>query len=302
MASPSPRFSSDASLSRAIVAENAEEAHSWWACLMVCRAHQRSPPLAAATLEAVAPAVEAATGPVLLTPRQAWRLGARVDEIDEACPTAGPLTGSKPTPFSLEYVYGMAALTGRSDRVFRKACRRAETALAARKLPLVVHAWSGSGISDEVLRRCESCRQRWMEHRAAGARAAAKREGRRYEGPPWAGVTKRGYLAAAAELRASPGACAMHAAMRSRMHFTGSRMHGCRTHRVQVRSHGWPMDARTLQAGGPSHCSSSPRRRSRMPTTAGPRHARCRRTCACTRARTRVPQTRSAGHLNLGTS
>ena len=265
MASPSPRWASDASLSRAIVAEDelAEEAHSWWACLMVCRAHQRSPPLAAATLEAVAPAVEAATGPVLLTPRQAWRLGARVDEIDEACPTAGPLTGSTPTPFSLEYVYPMAALAGRSDRVFRKACRRAETALAARKLPLGVHAWSGSEISDEVLRRCESCRRRWMERRAAGARAAAKREGRRYEGPPWAGVTKRGYLAAAAELRALPGACAMHAAMRSRMPFTG------RTHRVQFRSHGWLMDACTLQAGGPSHCSSSPRRRSRTPTTAG---------------------------------
>jgi len=207
MASPSPRWASDASLSRAIVAEDelAEEAHSWWACLMVCGAHQRSPPLAAATLEAVAPAVEAATGPVLLTPRQAWRLGARIDEIDEACPTAGPLTGLKPTPFSLEYVYPMAALAGRSDRVFRKACRRAETALAARKLPLGVHAWSGSEISDEVLRRCESCRRRWMERRAAGARAAAKREGRRYEGPPWAGVTKRGYLAAAAELRALPG-------------------------------------------------------------------------------------------------
>ena len=207
MASPSPRWASDAALSRAIVAEDelVEEAHSWWACLMVCRAHQRSPPLAAATLEAVAPAVEAASGPVLLTPRQAWRLGARVDEIDEACPTAGPLTGSTPTPFSLEYVYPMAALAGRSDRVFRKACRRAETALAARKLPLGVHAWSGSEISDEVLRRCESCRRRWMERRAAGARAAAKREGRRYEGPPWAGVTKRGYLAAAAELRALPG-------------------------------------------------------------------------------------------------
>ena len=202
MASPSPRWASDASLSRAIVAEDelAEEAHSWWACLMVCRAHQRSPPLAAATLEAVAPAVEAASGPVLLTPRQAWRLGARVDEIDEACPTAGPLTGSTPTPFSLEYVYPMAALAGRSDRVFRKACRRAETALAARKFPLGVHAWSGSEISDEVLRRCESCRRRWMERRAADARAAAKREGRRYEGPPWAGVTRRGYLAAAAEL------------------------------------------------------------------------------------------------------
>ena len=162
MASPSPRWASDAALSRAIVAEDelAEEANSWWACLMVCRAHQRSPPLAAATLEAVAPAVEAASGPVLLTPRQAWRLGARIDEIDEACPTAGPLTGSKPTPFSLEYVYPMAALAGRSDRVFRKACRRAETALAARKIPLGVHAWSGSGISDEVLRRCESCRRR----------------------------------------------------------------------------------------------------------------------------------------------
>jgi hypothetical protein len=212
--SPSPRWASDASLSRAIVTED-ELAHSWWACLLVCRAHQRLPPLAAATLEAVAPAVEAAIGPVLLTPRQAWRLGARVDEIDEACPSAGPLTGSKPTPFSLEYVYKVSALTGRSDRAFRKACRKVETALAARKLPLAVRVVHGSGVSDEMLRGCASCRRRWMERRAADARDAAKREGRRYEGPPWAGVTKRGFLSAAAELRALPGARAMHAAMHS---------------------------------------------------------------------------------------
>jgi len=221
---PSPRWASNASLSRAIVADDElAEAHSWWACLLVCRAHQRSPPLAAATLEAVALAVEAAIGPVLLTPRQAWRLGARVDEIDEACPSAGPLTGSKPTPFSREYVYEAAALTGRSDRVFRKACRRVETALAAHELPLTVQAVRGSGVSDEVLRRCASCRRRWMERRAADARDAAKREGRRYEGPPWAGVTKRGYLVAAAELRALPGACAMHAVMHSQMHFDSAR-------------------------------------------------------------------------------
>ena len=220
--SPSPRWASDASLSRAIVTDDElAEAHSWWACLLVCRAHQRSLPLAAATLEAVAPAVEAAIGPMLLTPRQAWRLGARVDEIDEACPSAGPLTGSKPTPFSLEYVYGAAALAGRSDRVFRKACRKVETALATRKLPLAVQAVRCSGVSDEVLRRCASCRRRWMERRAADARDAAKLEGRRYEGPPWAGVTKRGYLAATAELRALPGACAMHAVMHSmKQHFT----------------------------------------------------------------------------------
>ena len=212
--SPSPRWASDASLSRAIVTED-ELAHSWWACPLVCRAHQRLPPLAAATLEAVAPAVEAAIGPVLLTPRQAWRLGARVDEIDEACPSAGPLTGSKPTPFSLEYLYEVAALAGRSDRAFRKACRKVETALAARKLPLAVRVVHGSGVSDEMLRGCASCRRRWMERRAADARDAAKREGRRYEGPPWAGVTKRGFLSAAAELRALPGARAMHAAMHS---------------------------------------------------------------------------------------
>ena len=163
----------------------------------------------------MAPAVEAAIGPVLLTPRQAWRLGARVDEIDEACPSAGPLTGSKPTPFSLEYVYKVSALTGRSDRAFRKACRKVETALAARKLPLAVRVVHGSGVSDEMLRGCASCRRRWMERRAADARDAAKREGRRYEGPPWAGVTKRGFLSAAAELRALPGARAMHAAMHS---------------------------------------------------------------------------------------
>ena len=213
---PSPRWASDASLSRAVVADDDLEAHSWWACMLVCRAHQRSPPLAGATLEAVASAVEAAVGPVLLTPRQAWRFGTRVDEVDETCacpsadPLAGVLAGSRPTPFSREYVYAATAVAGRTDRVFRKACRRAEAALAAHALPLTVQVVRGSGMSDSLLRRCASCRQRWMERRAADARGAAKSEGRRYEGPPWAGVTRRGYLAAAAELRALPGAHALH--------------------------------------------------------------------------------------------
>jgi len=208
-------WSADASLSQAVVVDNeTAEAQTWWACLLVCKAHQRSPPLTAATLEAVTPAVKAAVGPVLLTPHQAWRFGARVDEVNETCaccPSAGPLTGSRPTPFSREYVYAAAALVERSDRVFRKACRRTEAALAARDLPLTVQVLRGSGLSDDVLRRCASCRRRWMERRAADARAAAKREGRRYEGPPWAGVTRRGCLAAAAELRVVPGTYTMQA-------------------------------------------------------------------------------------------
>eukprot|EP00908_Phaeocystis_cordata_P026941 Transcript_9478.p1 GENE.Transcript_9478~~Transcript_9478.p1 ORF type:complete len:441 (-),score=113.41 Transcript_9478:67-1389(-) len=206
-ASPSPRFSSDAARSCTLVTDDGQaEAHSWWACLLVCSAHQRRPPLAAATVEAAAPAVEVADGPVLLTPRQAWRLGATVAELGGATappPPAGPLTASVPAPYSREYVYDAAALAGRADRNFRKACRKAEAALAARAL--MVHAVApGRGMGGAALRGCAGCRRRWMERRARDARDAARREGRRYEGPPWAGVTRQGFLAAAAELCAPP--------------------------------------------------------------------------------------------------
>ena len=102
--------------------------------------------------------------------------------------------------FSREYVYDLSALASRADRTFRKACRRAETALAERSLHVEVLA--GGAVTEQALERCAACRLRGMERRAADARAAAKRAGRKYEGPPYAGATKRGFLDAAASLSA----------------------------------------------------------------------------------------------------
>lgn len=179
----SPRFAQGAELSRALVTADTEEAHSWWACSLVASAHGRPPPLEADTLEEASPAVAASVGAALLTPHQARRLGAR--------------TGA---PFSAEYTYLLAALADCTDRTFKKACRKADAALA--ESALTVQVYAGLAISDELVGRCQRCRRCWMDTRAKGARQKAKREKVTYRGPPWAGVTTRaGFLCAATQLR-----------------------------------------------------------------------------------------------------
>ena len=127
---PSPRWTPDAVLSRALVTDDdAKEALSWWACLLVCAVSKRHPPLRAPTLQDSALAVAAAPAAMLLTPYQARQLGFRRDETQQAF-SPGPLVNASATPFSQEYVYSLRLLASKSDRTFRKACRRAEAAMS----------------------------------------------------------------------------------------------------------------------------------------------------------------------------
>ena len=191
-------------------------AHSWWACGLVTSGMSRQSALVAPTLEAAAAVVAEEQGSLLLTPHQAWRLGARsvTPDLDEdlpkpcgeelACPMDGPLSSSSAVLFSREYVYELATLATRADRGFRKKCRRAEAELAARALQ--VEPFPGATITDGLIDACESCRNKWMARRAADSRAAARRAGVRYNGPPWAGVPKRSqFLNALRQSRGLPG-------------------------------------------------------------------------------------------------
>ena len=205
---PSPRWAADAPLSRALVtSEDADAAgpSAWWACSVVCAGHQRRPPLDAPTVGSAAGAIEASDSPTLLTPTQLELLRSHQSVVYTArgvAPTTPSCSDGRASvaQFSREYVYDLSALASRADRTFRKACRRAETALAERSLHVEVLA--GGAVTEQALERCAACRLRWMERRAADARAAAKRAGRKYEGPPYAGATKRGFLDAAASLSA----------------------------------------------------------------------------------------------------
>ena len=205
---PSPRWAADAPLSRALITSDDADAagpSAWWACETVCAGHQRRPPLNAPTVGSAAGAIEASDGPTLLTPTQLELLRSHQSVVYTARGVA-PATPScsdgraSVAQFSREYVYGLSALASRTDRTFRKACRRAEAALTERSLHVEVLA--GEKVN-QALGRCAACRLRWMERRAADARAAAKRAGRKYEGPPYAGATKRGFLDAAASLSAA---------------------------------------------------------------------------------------------------
>jgi len=204
---PSPRWAADAPLSRALVtSEDADAAgpSAWWACEVVCTGHQRRPPLNAPIVGAAAGAIEASDGPTLLTPTQ-LELLRRHQSVVYTARGVAPATPScsdgraSVAQFSREYVYGLSALASRTDRTFRKACRRAEAALTERSLHVEVLA--GEKVN-QALGRCAACRLRWMDRRAADARAAAKRAGRKYDGPPYAGATKRGFLDAATSLSA----------------------------------------------------------------------------------------------------
>ena len=177
-------------------------AHSWWACVLVTTGMSRQPALVATSLGAAAAVVAEEHCSLLLTPHQACRLGARSvtpfldrdlpvpsgGEEELACPMDGPLSGASAVLFSREYVYELATLATRADRSFRKKCRRAEAELASRGLHVEPHA--GAAITDGLIDACESCRKKWMARRAADSRAAARRAGVRYNGPPWAGVPK----------------------------------------------------------------------------------------------------------------
>ena len=205
---PSPRWAADAPLSRALVTfDDADAAgpSAWWACSIVCAGHQRKPPLDAPTVGSAAGAIEASDSPTLLTPTQLEMLRRHESVVYTArgvAPTTPSCSDGRASvaQFSCEYVYNLSALASRADRTFRKACRRAEAALAERSLHVEVLV--GGAVTEQALERCAACRLRWMERRAADARAAAKRAGRKYEGPPYAGATKRGFLDAAASLRA----------------------------------------------------------------------------------------------------
>ena len=205
---PSPRWAADAPLSRALITSDDADAagpSAWWACETVCAGHQRRPPLNAPTVGSAAGAIEASDGPTLLTPTQ-LELLRRHQSVVYTARGVAPATPScsdgraSVAQFSREYVYGLSALASRTDRTFRKACRRAEAALTERSLHVEVLA--GEKVN-QALGRCAACRLRWMERRAADARAGAKRAGRKYEGPPYAGATKRGFLDAAASLSAA---------------------------------------------------------------------------------------------------
>lgn len=191
-------------------------AHSWWACGLVTTGMSRQSALVAPTLGAAADVVAKEQGSLLLTPHQAWWLGARnvsadldkdlpepSDGDELACPVHGPLSGATAVLFSREYVYELATLATRADRGFRKKCRRAEAELAARALH--VEPFPGAAITDGLIDACECCRNKWMARRAADSRAAARRAGVRYTGPPWAGVPKRSqFLQALRQSRGLP--------------------------------------------------------------------------------------------------
>jgi len=173
-----------------------EEAVSWWACSVAARAMGSTPPLVVGSFEHAAASIAATGEPVLLTPQQAQRLGI----IGELSPLGADVTVRH---FAHEYVYGCSALASRADRSFRKACRRAESAMAERSLR--VEAFPGCRVSAELIASCVSCREGWMRRRADDARRAARPAGERYLGPPWAGAPRRSsYLLALLERQEGP--------------------------------------------------------------------------------------------------
>ena len=98
--------------------------------------------------------------------------------------------------FSREYVYGLEHLAQKRDRAFRKACTRAEAALAKQGLNVRVEA--DADICEDTIRRCTHCRAAWMAKR----RQAAVSHHRRHDhgAPSWAGAPTEAsaYLAALA--------------------------------------------------------------------------------------------------------
>ena len=171
---------------RALVTDDTEEAHSWWACKLVCDAWKRPPPLMMATAEHAAPMLTSCGEPVMLNASQARALASIFDQ-DAA---------SHDAPFSREYVYSVAALMDCTDRVFRKACRRAEAVLEERALAVNAYAIDAP-ISDGLIGRCMHCRNIWLERRAR----AAKYTGGGRARPPWAGLPRRSHFLCALKER-----------------------------------------------------------------------------------------------------
>ena len=67
--------------------------------------------------------------------------------------------------YSDEYVYSVQALVSRSDRSFRKACRRMDDVLVKENLQLSVH--TGAGVTKALIGSCMRCRNIWERLRAA---------------------------------------------------------------------------------------------------------------------------------------
>ena len=130
--------------------DDGSEAHSWWACKLVCGAMGRPPPLVSI------PTMKADAVSLLLTPCQSSALG-----IEAA-------------PFSSEYVYRISDLASAKDRIFRKACRRMSAVVAEQALELQIVF--GASVSKELVGGCMHCRNLWERRRAAsGASSGAKR-------------------------------------------------------------------------------------------------------------------------------
>jgi hypothetical protein len=172
--------------SRALVLtdeESESEAHSWWTCTTVCGAFKRPPPIVASDFTQAEQALSSALGAVLLTTQQAEQLGVSVQDD----PTVNGDEERQATLFSREFIYTLAALKDLTDRVFRKACQRAQAALRDRELQ--VRSVVGAEITEALVGSCMCCRNIWLKRRAADRRAAAARAGQRYNGPPWAGIS-----------------------------------------------------------------------------------------------------------------
>ena len=145
-------------------------------CSLVCGGSNSPPPLAARTLSAAGAGIVAAPDiSVLLTPRQAIGIGARIAPISShhqpqqtatSVATEAPVStfrGATAVAYSEEYVYLVSALVACKDRAFRKACRRMDAAMAAEGLQLQVY--TAATLTKDVIGRCIRCRNKWRETR-----------------------------------------------------------------------------------------------------------------------------------------